>query len=152
MVWCILIAFIWKLPSYSFNNEWVPGERPPALSPQYKPGLKILTVWHFNFLRRISPEFSEQRQRHAAAGKEKKKVHIGLENIKPVLQLNRLLPSLLLRFGKHRRDERPGDRMERKGSSKSKAEDMQASEEETLRMRLEQERWVLRQSIGSLKA
>lgn len=30
--------------------------------------------------------------------------------------------------------------MERKGSSKSKAEDMHASEEETLRMRLEQER------------
>lgn len=30
--------------------------------------------------------------------------------------------------------------MERKGSSKSKAEDMQASEDETLRMRLEQER------------
>uniref|UniRef100_A0A8C4DY07 Par-3 family cell polarity regulator n=1 Tax=Dicentrarchus labrax TaxID=13489 RepID=A0A8C4DY07_DICLA len=46
----------------------------------------------------------------------------------------------MFRFGKHRRDERPGDRMERKGSSKSKAEDMQASEEETLRMRLEQER------------
>lgn len=33
--------------------------------------------------------------------------------------------------------------MERKGSSKSKAEDMQASEDETQRMRLEQERWVL---------
>ncbi|KAM7370152.1 hypothetical protein PAMP_011430 [Pampus punctatissimus] len=46
----------------------------------------------------------------------------------------------MFRFGKHRRDEQPGDRMERKGSSKSKAEDMQASEEETLRMRLEQER------------
>uniref|UniRef100_A0A4W6G7K5 Par-3 family cell polarity regulator n=1 Tax=Lates calcarifer TaxID=8187 RepID=A0A4W6G7K5_LATCA len=46
----------------------------------------------------------------------------------------------MFRFVKHRRDERPGDRMERKSSSKSKAEDMQASEEETLRMRLEQER------------
>uniref|UniRef100_A0A671YXS9 Par-3 family cell polarity regulator n=1 Tax=Sparus aurata TaxID=8175 RepID=A0A671YXS9_SPAAU len=46
----------------------------------------------------------------------------------------------MFRFGKSRRDERPGDRMERKGSSKSKAEDVQASEEETLRMRLEQER------------
>uniref|UniRef100_A0A673C4U1 PDZ domain-containing protein n=1 Tax=Sphaeramia orbicularis TaxID=375764 RepID=A0A673C4U1_9TELE len=46
----------------------------------------------------------------------------------------------MFRFGKHRKDERPGDRMERKGSSKSKAEDMQASEEETLRMKLEQER------------
>ncbi|KAK1885131.1 Partitioning defective 3 like, partial [Dissostichus eleginoides] len=40
------------------------------------------------------------------------------------------------RFGK----QRPGDKMERKGSSKSKAEDMQASEDETQRMRLEQER------------
>ncbi|KAG9355182.1 hypothetical protein JZ751_000020 [Albula glossodonta] len=42
-------------------------------------------------------------------------------------------------FGKHRKDERLGDKMERKGSSKSKLEDTQASEEETLRMRLEQE-------------
>ncbi|XP_040921331.1 partitioning defective 3 homolog isoform X3 [Toxotes jaculatrix] len=46
----------------------------------------------------------------------------------------------MFRFVKHRRDERPGDRMERKSSSKSKAEDVQASEEETLRMKLEQER------------
>ncbi|XP_034027833.1 partitioning defective 3 homolog isoform X2 [Thalassophryne amazonica] len=46
----------------------------------------------------------------------------------------------MFRFGKPRRDERPGDRVERKASSKSKSEDMQASEEDTLRMRLEQER------------
>ncbi|XP_058489697.1 partitioning defective 3 homolog isoform X3 [Solea solea] len=46
----------------------------------------------------------------------------------------------MFRFVKHRRDDRPGERIERKGSSKSKAEDTQASEEETLRMRLEQER------------
>ncbi|XP_053268605.1 partitioning defective 3 homolog isoform X3 [Pleuronectes platessa] len=46
----------------------------------------------------------------------------------------------MFRFGKHRKDEQPGDRMERKSSSKSKAEDVQASEDETLRMRLEQER------------
>ncbi|XP_069007430.1 partitioning defective 3 homolog [Embiotoca jacksoni] len=46
----------------------------------------------------------------------------------------------MFRFSKNRKDERPEDRMERKSSSKSKAEDMQASEEETLRMRLEQER------------
>lgn len=77
---------------------------------------------------------------------------LGWKLLKSGPQLNPLCRSLLLRFGKHRRDERPGDRMERKGSSKSKAEDMQASEEETLRMRLEQERWVLRQSFGSLKA
>lgn len=72
--------------------------------------------------------------------KKKKKSGLGWKLLKPVPQLNPLCPSLLLRFGKHRRDERPGDRMERKGSSKSKAEDVQASEEETLRMRLEQER------------
>lgn len=46
----------------------------------------------------------------------------------------------MFRFGKQRKDERPADKMERKGSSKSKAEDTQASEEETLRMKLEQER------------
>uniref|UniRef100_A0A8C7TAZ4 Par-3 family cell polarity regulator n=1 Tax=Oncorhynchus mykiss TaxID=8022 RepID=A0A8C7TAZ4_ONCMY len=42
----------------------------------------------------------------------------------------------MFRFGKHRN----GDKMERKGSSKSKMEDTQASEEEMLRMKLEQER------------
>nr|XP_019943058.1 PREDICTED: partitioning defective 3 homolog [Paralichthys olivaceus] len=46
----------------------------------------------------------------------------------------------MFRFVKNRKDERPGDRMERKSFSKSKEEDMQVSEEETLRMRLEQER------------
>lgn len=63
-------------------------------------------------------------------------------------QLNSHCPSLCLRFGKNRRDERPDDRMERKGSSKSKSEDMQVSEE-TLQMRLEQERWVARHSLGN---
>ncbi|KAM9839267.1 partitioning defective 3 homolog [Aulostomus maculatus] len=46
----------------------------------------------------------------------------------------------MFRFGKPRREERPGNRIDRKGSSKSKAEDMQPSEQETLHMRLEQER------------
>ncbi|XP_071370446.1 par-3 family cell polarity regulator alpha, b, partial [Centroberyx affinis] len=46
----------------------------------------------------------------------------------------------MFRFGKHRKDERPGEKMERKGSSKWKPEETQASEEETLKMRLEQER------------
>ncbi|XP_072234115.1 partitioning defective 3 homolog [Leuresthes tenuis] len=40
----------------------------------------------------------------------------------------------MFRFGKHRKDERPDE------STKSKTEDAQASAEETLRMRLEQER------------
>lgn len=51
------------------------------------------------------------------------------------------LPSPPLRLGKHRRDERPEGRMERKGSSKSKAEKKQAPEqEESPRLKLEQER------------
>ncbi|KAI7792759.1 putative partitioning defective 3-like protein, partial [Triplophysa rosa] len=43
-------------------------------------------------------------------------------------------------FGKNRKDERQGDRIERKGSSKNKMEETQVTEEETQRMRLEQER------------
>ncbi|XP_057681039.1 partitioning defective 3 homolog [Corythoichthys intestinalis] len=46
----------------------------------------------------------------------------------------------MFRFGKHRNNEQAADRVERRASSKSKAEDVQASEEETQRMRLEQER------------
>ncbi|XP_027005013.1 partitioning defective 3 homolog isoform X2 [Tachysurus fulvidraco] len=46
----------------------------------------------------------------------------------------------MFRFGKHRKDERMGDKMERKGSSKNKMDDMQATEEEMQRMRLERER------------
>uniref|UniRef100_A0A3B1JVD4 Par-3 family cell polarity regulator n=1 Tax=Astyanax mexicanus TaxID=7994 RepID=A0A3B1JVD4_ASTMX len=46
----------------------------------------------------------------------------------------------MFRFGKHRKDERGGDKMERKGSSKSKTEDTQATEDEMQRMRLERER------------
>ncbi|XP_073344421.1 partitioning defective 3 homolog [Pagrus major] len=72
------------------------------------------------------PERDKDREKDKDKNKAKKGVLKGLGE--------------MFRFGKHRRDERPGDRMERKGSSKSKAEDMQASEEETLRMRLEQER------------
>ncbi|XP_027129933.1 partitioning defective 3 homolog isoform X2 [Larimichthys crocea] len=72
------------------------------------------------------PERDKEREKDKDKNKAKKGVLKGLGE--------------MFRFGKHRKDERPGDRMERKGSSKSKAEDMQASEEETLRMKLEQER------------
>lgn len=44
------------------------------------------------------------------------------------------------RFGKHRKDEQPEDKMEKKGSTKSKTEDV---EEKTQDMRLEKERWVV---------
>ncbi|XP_059391525.1 partitioning defective 3 homolog isoform X2 [Carassius carassius] len=46
----------------------------------------------------------------------------------------------MFRFGKNRKDERHGDRMERRGSSKSKMEETQATEEEMQRMKLEKER------------
>ncbi|CAK6952032.1 partitioning defective 3 homolog isoform X2 [Scomber scombrus] len=82
-------------------------------------------------------------ERDKSGGKEKKKPERDKEKDKDKNKAKKgVLKGLgeMFRFGKHRRDERPGDRMERKGSSKSKAEDMQASEEETQRMRLEQER------------
>ncbi|CAL8293354.1 unnamed protein product [Lota lota] len=46
----------------------------------------------------------------------------------------------MFRFGKHRKDEPPGERMERKGSSKSRAGNGPASLYETVQMKLEQER------------
>ncbi|XP_029971178.1 par-3 family cell polarity regulator alpha, b isoform X2 [Salarias fasciatus] len=46
----------------------------------------------------------------------------------------------MFRFGKHRKDERPGEKMDRKGSSKWRPEETQASDEETMKMRMEQER------------
>ncbi|XP_077088595.1 partitioning defective 3 homolog [Siphateles boraxobius] len=46
----------------------------------------------------------------------------------------------MFRFGKNRKDETQGDKMESKGSGKSKMEETQATEEEMQRMRLEQER------------
>lgn len=48
---------------------------------------------------------------------------------------------LFLRFGKHRKDERPEDKTEKKGPSKSKTDDVRAVEERTQHMRLENERW-----------
>ncbi|XP_075968718.1 partitioning defective 3 homolog [Anarhichas minor] len=84
-----------------------------------------------------------QGDRDKVAGKEKKKPERDKEREKDKSKAKKgVLKGLgeMFRFGKHRKDERPGDGMERKGSSKSKAEDMQASEEETMRMRREQER------------
>lgn len=48
--------------------------------------------------------------------------------------------SFFFRFGKHKKDDGREDRMERKGSSKSRAGDVPAVEEETQHMRLEHER------------
>ncbi|XP_045062710.1 partitioning defective 3 homolog isoform X1 [Coregonus clupeaformis] len=68
-----------------------------------------------------------ERDKEKEKEKEKNKAKKGL-----------LLKGLgdMFRFGKNRN----GDKMERKGSNKSKMEDTQASEEEMLRMKLEQER------------
>ncbi|XP_028282472.1 par-3 family cell polarity regulator alpha, b isoform X2 [Parambassis ranga] len=46
----------------------------------------------------------------------------------------------MFRFGKHRKDERPGEKMDRRASSKWKPEETQVSDEETMKMRMEQER------------
>ncbi|XP_062416694.1 partitioning defective 3 homolog [Pungitius pungitius] len=46
----------------------------------------------------------------------------------------------MFRFGKHRKDERPGEKMDRKGSNKWRTEETQVSDEETMKMRMEQER------------
>ncbi|XP_062311646.1 partitioning defective 3 homolog [Osmerus eperlanus] len=50
------------------------------------------------------------------------------------------LQQVCSRFGKNRKDERPGDKMERKGSKKSKSEEPLASEGRELQTSLEQER------------
>lgn len=47
---------------------------------------------------------------------------------------------LCSRFGKHRKDERPEEKIDRKGSSKWRPEETQVSDEETMKMRMEQER------------
>ncbi|XP_047424736.1 partitioning defective 3 homolog isoform X2 [Mugil cephalus] len=78
----------------------------------------------------------KRKDQEKAGGKEKKKS----EKDKDKNKSKKGVLKGLFRFGKQRKDERPEDRMERKGSSKSKAEDVQASQDETLRMRLEQER------------
>ncbi|XP_062415210.1 partitioning defective 3 homolog isoform X3 [Pungitius pungitius] len=83
------------------------------------------------------------KDRDKVEGKEKKKTERDKEREMDKGKAKKgVLKGLgeMFRFGKHRKDERPGDRSERKGSSKSKAEDKQASEEETMGMRMEQER------------
>uniref|UniRef100_A0A8D0AAD3 Par-3 family cell polarity regulator alpha, b n=1 Tax=Sander lucioperca TaxID=283035 RepID=A0A8D0AAD3_SANLU len=46
----------------------------------------------------------------------------------------------MFRFGKHRKDERPGEKLDRKGSSKWRVDETQVSDEEMMKMRMEQER------------
>ncbi|KAG7526098.1 partitioning defective 3-like isoform X7 [Solea senegalensis] len=74
-------------------------------------------------------------------GKEKKKQEGGKDKDKGKAKKG-MLKGLgdMFRFGKHRKDERPGEKMDRKGSSKWRPEETQVSDEETLKMRMEQER------------
>ncbi|XP_056148461.1 partitioning defective 3 homolog isoform X2 [Lampris incognitus] len=86
---------------------------------------------------------TKEEKKKDKAGKEKKKQEGGKEKEKDKNKAKKgMLKGLgdMFRFGKHRKDERLGDKMDRKGSSKWRPEETQASEEETMRMRLEQER------------
>ncbi|XP_041847925.1 par-3 family cell polarity regulator alpha, b isoform X3 [Melanotaenia boesemani] len=83
----------------------------------------------------------EKKKDKDKAGKEKKKQDGGKEKDKGKPKKG-MLKGLgdMFRFGKNRKDERPGEKMDRKGSSKWKPEETQVSEEETMKMRMEQER------------
>ncbi|KAI5106553.1 partitioning defective 3-like, partial [Silurus meridionalis] len=72
-------------------------------------------------------------QRKEKGGKEKKEKNKAKKGVLKGL-------GDMFRFGKHRKDERTGEKMERKGSGKNKMDDVQATEEEMQRMRLERER------------
>ncbi|KAM8822957.1 partitioning defective 3 homolog isoform 8-T8 [Spinachia spinachia] len=86
---------------------------------------------------------NRHRDRDKVGGKEKKKTERDKEREMDKSKAKKgVLKGLgeMFRFGKHRKDEQHGERSERKGFSNSKPEEMQASEEETMGMRLEQER------------
>ncbi|XP_069367149.1 par-3 family cell polarity regulator alpha, b isoform X8 [Paralichthys olivaceus] len=89
----------------------------------------------------------EKKKDKEKGGKEKKKHELGKEKDKGEKgdkgkAKKGMLKGLgdMFRFGKHRKDERPGEKLDRKGSSKWRSEETQVSEEETLKMRMEQER------------
>ncbi|XP_034558004.1 par-3 family cell polarity regulator alpha, b isoform X3 [Notolabrus celidotus] len=87
----------------------------------------------------------EKKKDKDKGGKEKKKPEGGKEKDKDKDKgkaKKGMLKGLgdMFRFGKHRKDERPGEKMDRKGSSKWRQEETQVSEEEMLKMRMEQER------------
>ncbi|XP_063742077.1 partitioning defective 3 homolog isoform X2 [Eleginops maclovinus] len=83
----------------------------------------------------------EKKKDKDKAGKEKKKPEGGKEKDKGKAKKG-MLKGLgdMFRFGKHRKDERPGEKLDRKGSSKWRTEESQVSDEETMKMRMEQER------------
>ncbi|XP_051737648.1 partitioning defective 3 homolog isoform X2 [Ctenopharyngodon idella] len=90
----------------------------------------------------LPPSNTEKQMNGGRTKDDKKKEHGGKDKKDKNKAKKGVLKGLgdMFRFGKNRKDERQGDKMERKGSSKSKMEETQATEEETQRMRLEQER------------
>ncbi|XP_016138198.1 partitioning defective 3 homolog [Sinocyclocheilus grahami] len=89
------------------------------------------------------PPSNTEKQLNGGRTKEDKKKERGGKDKKDKSKAKKgVLKGLgdMFRFSKNRKDERQGDKMERKGSSKSKMKEAQATEEETQRMRLEQER------------
>ncbi|KAK9953594.1 hypothetical protein ABG768_017577 [Culter alburnus] len=90
----------------------------------------------------LPPSNTEKQMNGGRTKDDKKKEHGGKDKKDKNKAKKGVLKGLgdMFRFGKNRKDERQGDKMERKGSSKSKMEETQATEEEMQRMRLEQER------------
>ncbi|KAL0965991.1 hypothetical protein UPYG_G00289160 [Umbra pygmaea] len=82
---------------------------------------------------------SREDKKKDKGGKDKKKEERDKEKDSKGKAKKGMLKGLgdMFRFGKHRKE---GERMERKGSSKWRPDELQASEEDTLKMRLEQER------------
>ncbi|MBN3311151.1 partitioning defective 3 homolog isoform X2 [Amia ocellicauda] len=91
--------------------------------------------------RQVNGGRAKEEKKKDKGGKDKKKQERDKEKEKNKAKKG-MLKGLgdMFRFGKHRKDERLGDKIERKGSSKAKMDETQVSEEETLRMKLEQER------------
>ncbi|XP_067384800.1 par-3 family cell polarity regulator alpha, b isoform X3 [Channa argus] len=83
----------------------------------------------------------KKKDKDKGGGKEKKKQEGGKEKDKGKAKKG-MLKGLgdMFRFGKYRKDERSGEKMDRKGSSKWRPDETQVSEEETMKMRMEQER------------
>ncbi|KAM8839669.1 par-3 family cell polarity regulator alpha, b isoform 2-T2 [Synchiropus picturatus] len=84
---------------------------------------------------------TKEEKKKEKGGKEKKKQDGGKDKDKGKPKKG-MLKGLgdMFRFGKNRKDDRVGDKMERKGSNKWRTDETQVSEEETLRMKMEQER------------
>ncbi|MED6274202.1 Partitioning defective 3, partial [Characodon lateralis] len=84
----------------------------------------------------------KKKDKDKAGKEEKKKLEGGKEKDKEKGKPKKgMLKGLgeMFRFGKYRKDERPVEKMDRKGSSKWRPEDTQVSDEETMKMRMEQE-------------